>query len=49
MVSWNAGRLRLAAGTDMTPYTEEVALPVSIRRSEDILYMDIFSGEEAAL
>ena len=49
MVSWNAGRLRLAAGTDMTPDTDGIALPVSVRRIEDILYMDISSGEEAAV
>ena len=48
MVSWNGGGLCLAAETDQVPDTQGIALPVSFRSSEDILYMDIRTGKEAA-
>ncbi len=46
MVSWKDGGLRLAADTDKDPGTEEISLPVTLRRSEDILYIDILPGKE---
>ncbi len=49
MVSWNDSGLRLAAETDQVPDTEGMPLPVRCRRSEGILYMDIFSGKETAV
>ena len=49
MVSWNGGGLRLAAETNQVPDTEGMPLPVNCRRSEGVLYMDIFSGKEASV
>ena len=49
MVSWNDQGLRLAAETDLNPETGEIALPVSIRRNDDILYIEVSSGKEAAV
>ncbi len=47
MVSLNDGMLRLAAAAaDTAPDMEGITLPVNVRRSEDILYMDIFIGKE---
>lgn len=49
MVSWNSNGLCLAAETDKIPDTQGIPLPVSFRSSEDILYMDISTGKEAAV
>ena len=49
MVSWNGTGLRLAAETDQIPDTKELPLPVNMRKSEGVLYMDITSGKEAAV
>ena len=48
MVSWNGVGLTLAAGTDFLPETAKLALPVHLRKSEDILYVDIRAREEEA-
>ncbi len=45
MVSWNGHGLRLAAQAEMIPDKKEISLPVRFRKSEDILYMDILTGE----
>lgn len=45
MVSWYGDGLRLAAETKNEPDTAEISLPVRLRRSEDVLYMDILSGK----
>ena len=46
MVSLNDDILRLAAAADSAPDMEGITLPVNVRRSEDILYLDIFAGKE---
>ena len=46
MVSLNDDILRFAAAADTAPDTEEIMLPVNVRRSEDILYLDILVGKE---
>ena len=46
MVSWNGKGLRLAAETDCAPDAEGLPLPVEFRGSEDVLFMDIFPGED---
>lgn len=48
MVSWNGESLRLAAQTEYIPDTEGIGLSVNVRRSDDILYMDIPIGKEGA-
>ena len=45
MVSWHRAGLRLAAEAENEPDTSEIPLPVQFRRSEDVLYMDIFAGK----
>ena len=49
MVSWNGGSLRLAAETACIPDTEGISLPVNIRQSDGILYVDIALRKEEAL
>lgn len=49
MVSWNDGRLRLASETDRLPDTDGITLPVSFRQNEDILYVELSAGKEAAV
>ena len=49
MVSWYRDGLRLAAETDFLPDTADISLPLRFRKSEDVLYMDIAAGWEAAL
>ena len=39
------GSLRLAARTDLLPQTEDLPLPVKLRREDDILYMDVLPAE----
>lgn len=45
MVSWYKDGLRLAAETGNEPEISRIALPVRIRRSEDVLFMDILAGK----
>ena len=45
MVSWHWGGLRLAAEVENELDTSDIPLPVQFRRSEDILYIDIFAGK----
>ena len=49
MVSWTGSGLRLAAETDAQPDIAGISLPVRLRKSEGVLYMDIPAGEEAAV
>ena len=44
MVSWYPDGLRLAAETDLSVDTADIPLPVRLRRSEKILYLDIPAG-----
>ena len=48
MVSWYGDGLRLAAEAESEPDPATICLPVRIRRSEDVLYMDIHSGKDGA-
>jgi hypothetical protein len=45
MVSWNGDGLRLAAEAENEPDASKISLPVRIRRSDDVLYMDILAGK----
>ncbi len=46
MVSWKEDGLRLAAQTGRVPDLTGISLPVTFRKNEDILYMDISSGKD---
>ena len=48
MVSWYGDGLRLAAEAESEPDPATICLPVRIRKSEDVLYMDILSGKDGA-
>ncbi len=49
MVSWTGGGLRLASETDRLPDKDGITLPVRFWQNEEILYMDIPAGKEAAV
>lgn len=49
MVSWHGNGLRLAAEAENEPDTSEILLPVRLRRSEDVLYIDILLGKGGEL
>ena len=46
MISLSGGVFRFAAAADKAPDMDGIMLPVKVQRSEDILYMDIFTGKE---
>ena len=46
MVSWNETGMCLAAQAEALSDTGSLALPVHLRKSEDILYIDILTEKE---